>query len=416
MRTGPGTRPRSAPGPRPAPAPHDAPEPHGGSGPRIAPAVIHEHITDAIKAPDLIRLTGDVVLARFETMKVYAALGAVRSLLRRGRVVPGQTLVDSSSGIYALALAMACHRYGLRCRIVASTTVDAAMRAQLEILGATVDAMPPSRSLRLDQESRVRHVRRLLAERPDFHWMRQYHDGIHHEGYREFADLLTEALPEGPLTVVGAVGTGASTGGLARALRESGRSVRLVGIQPFGSVTFGSERFEDPEAIIAGIGSSIPFGNVRHELYDTVHWLDFRHAMAGAVGLLREHAVFAGLSTGAAHLTASWEAARAPGRLHLVLGADTGHRYAERVFARHAEALDPAGLRPRTITSPAGLRPPWSVMEWAGRAAPSAARTAGEDEDAEGDEAAGPAGPAAGARATAEGGAPSPVPTVELLS
>ncbi|MEU3055162.1 pyridoxal-phosphate dependent enzyme [Streptomyces griseus] len=375
---------------------------HGTRPPRPAAATVHEHITDAVKTPDLIRLSDDVVLARFETMKVYAALGAVRSLLRRGRVVPGQTLVDSSSGIYALALAMACHRYGLRCHIVASTTVDATMRAQLEILGATVDAMPPSQSLRLDQELRVRHVRRLLAERPDFHWMRQYHDGVHHEGYREFAELLTETLPEGPLTVVGAVGTGASTGGLARALRESGRSVRLVGIQPFGSVTFGSERFEDPEAIIAGIGSSIPFGNVRHELYDTVHWLDFRHAMAGAVGLLREHAVFAGLSTGAAHLTAAWEAARDPGRLHLVLGADTGHRYAERVFARHAEALDPAGLRPRAIASTAELRPPWSVMEWAGRAAPEAARTTEGDVPS-------PSSPPASSSSA------SPVTTVELL-
>ncbi|CAO0833015.1 Cysteine synthase OS=Streptomyces microflavus OX=1919 GN=Smic_06580 PE=4 SV=1 [Streptomyces microflavus] len=361
-----------------------------GARQSAATATVHEHIADAVKSPDLIRLDGDVVLARFETMKVYAALGAVRSLLRRGRVVPGQTLVDSSSGIYAVALAMACHRYGLRCHIVASTTVDATMLAQLEILGATVDRMPPSQSLRLDQELRVRHVRRLLAERPDFHWMRQYHDAVHHEGYREFADLLTASLPEGPLTVVGAVGTGASTGGLARALRESGRAVRLVGIQPFGSVTFGSEQFSDPEAIIAGIGSSIPFGNVHHELYDTVHWLDFRHAMAGAVGLLRRHAVFAGLSTGAAHLAASWEAERNPGRLHLVLGADTGHRYAERVFTRHTEALDPAGLRPRPIASLEALRPPWSVMEWGRRAAPEAARLP-------------------------EQGSPAPVPTVEML-
>ncbi|MFE2597605.1 pyridoxal-phosphate dependent enzyme [Streptomyces sp. NPDC059396] len=327
-------------------------------------ARIHEHITDAMKAPDLIRLGGNTVLARFETMKVYAALGAVRTLLRRGRIVPGQTLIDSSSGIYALALAMACHRYGLRCHIVASTTVDSVMRAQLEILGATVDQMPPSESLRLDQERRVRHVRELLARRPDFHWMRQYHDAVHYAGYREFAELVTEALPEGPLTVVGAVGTGASTGGLVRALRGSGRAVRLVGIQPFGSVTFGSERFTDPEAIIAGIGSSIPFENVRHELYDTLHWVDFRHAMAGAVGLLREHAVFAGLSTGAAHLVAGWEADRDPGRQHLVIGADTGHRYAERVFARHAEALDGRALRPRRIRALDELRPPWSVMEW----------------------------------------------------
>ncbi|WP_411757521.1 pyridoxal-phosphate dependent enzyme [Streptomyces venezuelae] len=332
--------------------------------PYAIPAPVHDHITDAIKAPDLLRLSGNVVLARFETLKVYAALGAVRTLLERGTVKPGQTLVDSSSGIYALALAMACHRYGLRCHIVASTTVDATMRAQLEVLGATVDQMSPSEDLRLDQEGRVRRVRGLLAERPGMHWMRQYHDAVHYTGYREFAALVDRALPDVPLTVVGAVGTGSSSGGLVEALRGRDRDVRLLGVQPFGSVTFGSEGFSDPEAIIAGIGSSIPFDNVHHDLYDTLHWLDFRHAMAGAVGLLRDHAVFAGLSTGAAHLVASWEAARDPERTHLVIGADTGHRYTDRVFARHREALDPRTLKPHQITDLADLTPPWSAMEW----------------------------------------------------
>ncbi|MFI6088267.1 pyridoxal-phosphate dependent enzyme [Streptomyces sp. NPDC051218] len=334
------------------------------AAPAAPAATVHGHITDAMKAPDLLRLSDNVVLARFETMKVYAALGAVRTLLERGTVRPGQTLVDSSSGIYALALAMACHRYGLGCHIVASTTVDAAMRSQLEILGATVDQMPPSDSLRLDQERRVRRVRQLLGERTDMHWMRQYHDGVHYTGYEEFADLVDAALPDAPLTVVGAVGTGASTGGLVQPLRQRGREVRLLGLQPFGSVTFGSEDFSDPEAIIAGIGSSIPFDNVRHDLYDTLHWVDFRHAMAGAVDLLRAHAVFAGLSTGAAHLVTAWEAARNPDRMHLVIGADTGHRYTERVFARHQEALDPRTLKPHQITDLTDLALPWSAMEW----------------------------------------------------
>ncbi|WP_051116457.1 pyridoxal-phosphate dependent enzyme [Amycolatopsis nigrescens] len=332
-----------------------------------ASATVHEHITDAIKSPSLIRLAPNVVLARFETMKVYAALGAVRTLLDRGTVRPGQTLVDSSSGIYALALAMACHRYGLRCHIVASTTVDAGMRAQLEVLGAEVDQMPPSEDLRLDQERRVRRVRQLLAQRPDMHWMRQYHDAVHYAGYAELAELVAAALPPGPVTVVGSVGTGASTGGLVERLRLDDPDVRLLGVQPFGSVTFGSERFPDPDAIIAGIGSSIPFENVRHRLYDRLHWLGFSHAMAGAVGLLREHAVFAGLSTGAAYLATRWEARRHPERTHLVIGADTGHRYVERVFSRHAEALDPAVLWPSEIGSLAELTPPWSTMDWARR-------------------------------------------------
>ncbi|MEV0680212.1 pyridoxal-phosphate dependent enzyme [Actinosynnema sp. NPDC050436] len=332
-----------------------------------APPTVHDHITDAIRTPSLVRLSPNTVLIRFETLKVYAALGAVRHLLDTGVLRPGQAVVDSSSGIYALALAMACHRHGLRCHIVASTTVDDALRAQLEILGVTVDRMPPSDDLRLDQNRRVARVRELLARDPDLHWMRQYHDPVHHLGYTELADLLRSALPGEPLTVVGSVGTGASTGGLTRSLRRHDPRVRLVGVQPFGSVTFGSEHFTDPDAIIAGIGSAIPFDNVHHELYDRIHWMDFQHAMAAAVDLMRTHAVFAGLSTGTAHLAATWEAERDPLRTHVVIGADTGHRYTERVFTRHREALDPALLAPVQITSLEELAPPWAAIDWARR-------------------------------------------------
>lgn len=325
---------------------------------------IHEHITDAIKTPALVRLASNMVLVRFETLKVYAALGAVRSLLARGVVRKGQTVVDSSSGIYALALAMACKRYGLGCHVVASTTVDATTRAQLEVLGVTIDQMPPSDNLRLDQHRRVARVKELLACDPSLYWMRQYHDPVHYLGYAELAEMLREALPGTRLTVVGSVGTGSSTGGLTESLRQDDPDVRLVGVQPFGSVSFGSQLLSDPEAIIAGIGSAITFENVHHELYDRIHWLDFRHAMSATIDLLREHAVFAGLSTGAAHLVARWEADQDPSRTYVVLGPDTGHRYTEKVFARHREALDPATLVPLEISSLDELAQPWSAMDW----------------------------------------------------
>ncbi|MFH8796023.1 cysteine synthase family protein [Streptomyces sp. NPDC017941] len=333
--------------------------------------MIHPHIADALKLPDLVRLTDGVVLIRFESMKIYSALAAVRHLLERGTIRPGQTLIDSSSGIYAYALALACHRYGMRCHIVASTTVDTSTRAQLEILGATVDQVSPSKNLKLDQELRVRRVREILAEHPGWHWMRQYHDDIHYLGYHEVADRITATFPEAALTVVGGVGSGASTGGLVERLRATDPSVRLVGVQPFGSVTFGSQDHRDPEAIIAGIGSSIAFDNVRHHLYDALHWLDFTHAMSGTIALLREHAVFAGLSTGAGYLAATHEARHHPDRLHLVIGADTGHRYVERVFARHPEALDPAALRPVEVSGPQEMTMPWSTMPWRRAARPA---------------------------------------------
>ncbi|MGW7428684.1 pyridoxal-phosphate dependent enzyme [Streptomyces sp. NPDC054861] len=327
-----------------------------------------QHIAEAIGRPDLIRLDDRLVCLRFETMKVVSALAAVRHLLDTGAVRRGDTLLDSSSGIYAYALALACHRHGMRCHIVGSTTVDRTLRVQLAVLGATLERMEPCDDLKLDQKRRVERIHEILAEHPEYHWMRQYHDDIHYLGYRPIADRVREATGTDALTVVGGVGSGASTGALARYLREAPdgapTDVELVGVQPYGSVTFGAEHIADPEIIIAGIGSSIPFGNVSHALYDTLHWISFDAALAGSVDLLRRHAVFAGLSTGAAYLAARHEHTRTPDRTILFLAPDTGHRYVDTVFTRHREASPLTTLTPHEATHQDDLALPWSRMPW----------------------------------------------------
>ncbi|MDN3244567.1 MULTISPECIES: pyridoxal-phosphate dependent enzyme [unclassified Streptomyces] len=331
------------------------------------------HISEAIGRPDLIRLDDSLVCLRFETMKVVSALAAVRHLLDTGTVRRGDTLIDSSSGIYAYALALACHRYGMHCHIVGSTTVDHTLRTQLDVLGAHLEQMQPSTDLKLDQSRRVARVREILREHPDYHWMRQYHDDVHYLGYEAVAERIQEETGAGSLTLVGGVGSGASTGALAHYLRKRSVDVRLVGVQPFGSVTFGSDHVADPEIIIAGIGSSIPFGNVRHDLYDTVHWLAFDAALAGSVDLLRRHAVFAGLSSGAAYLAARWERGEEPQRTAVFIAADTGHRYVDTVFVRHTEAARVEDLAPRQVSGTDELALPWSRLNWNGSPAPGAA-------------------------------------------
>ncbi|MER6987626.1 pyridoxal-phosphate dependent enzyme [Saccharopolyspora hirsuta] len=334
-----------------------------------------DHVADSIGQPDLIRVEDGLVCLRFETMKVVSALGAVRHLLDRGAVRPGDTLLDSSSGIYAYALALACHRYGLHCYIVGSTTVDDTLRTQLAVLGASLEQMEPTSDLKLDQSRRVQRIGEILEENPHFHWMRQYHDDIHYLGYRAVAEELERELgPEG-VTIVGGVGSGASTGALAGFLREKSDDVQLVGVQPFGSITFGSEHVADPDIIIAGIGSSIPFGNVAHDRYDIIHWISFRAALSGSIDLLRRHAIFAGLSTGAAYLAARWERAENPDRTAVFIAADTGHRYTGSVFSRHREAVDLASLAPHQVPALEELAMPWSRMNWNRAPGPRAATT-----------------------------------------
>jgi len=328
------------------------------------PAVLYDHLAEAIKDPDAVRVGDDLICLRFETMKVYSALEAVRHLLDTGAVRAGDTLIDSSSGMYAHALALACHRYGMKCHIVGSTTVDRTLKIQLEILGATVEQVPSSNNLQLDQNLRVRRIREILRANPTYHWMQQYHDAIHYLGYTAVAELIGELVPTGPLSLVGGVGTGASTGAVAEFLRAQGRDVDLVGVQPFGSMTFGAEHTRDPDMIIAGIGSSIEFRNVRHELYDRLHWVSFEYAMSAAVDLLRSSGVFAGLSAGAAYLCAVWERSCDSSRRHVFIAADTGNRYVDSAFSRYAEAYPMDSMRPREISSLDDLAVPWSVMSW----------------------------------------------------
>ncbi|WP_229906879.1 hypothetical protein [Streptomyces vinaceus] len=49
-------------------------------------------------------------------------------------------------------------------------------RTRLAVLGATMEHMEPWSDLKLDQRRRVERVHEVLAEHPEYHWMRQYHD------------------------------------------------------------------------------------------------------------------------------------------------------------------------------------------------------------------------------------------------
>ena len=330
--------------------------------------MVFDHISEAIKFPALVRLGPNFFVARFETMKVYSTLAAVKALLETGRIDRETTLIDSSSGIYAYALALACHRYGLKCHIVGSRTVDRTLLTQLQILGATVEQVQTEGSLKLDQKRRVEIVSGLLAANPDYYWMRQYHDDIHYLGYEPVARQIEDAIGTSDLTLVASVGSGCSSGGLISSLRQVNNDVRLIGVQPFGSVTFGSEHVEDPGIIIAGIGSSIPFDNVHHALYDAIHWVSFDYGFHGTIALLREHAVFAGLSSGCCYLVAAREAREHPGRNILFVAPDMGHRYVIDVYARYAEAMPIEGLSPNIISDVSDLELPWACMTWARRA------------------------------------------------
>ena len=322
------------------------------------------HIADALKTPDIVKLKNNLYIARFESMKIFSTLHAVGKLLENGVINSNTTLIDSSSGIYDYALALACHKYGLDCHIVASKAVDTSMRIQLQLLGAYVEGVPSAGSLKHDQNYRVEKVEKLIKERKNYYWMQQYHNDIHYCGYEEFAKIIIEELDCKEMTVVGGVGSGCSTGAVGIYLRQKNVTVNLCGIQPFSSITFGSQEVGDPEIIIAGIGSAIDFQNVKYNNYDSIDWLSFDVCLSGTIELMRKHAVFAGLSSGGSYCVGSREVRLRPDIPCLIIAPDTGHRYVETVFTRHEEAKEVDLFEPVIISASSELSLPWSRYQW----------------------------------------------------
>ncbi len=324
---------------------------------------MYNHISDAIKKPHLIKLKNNLYVARFESMKIYSTLFAVKKLLEDGIINKDSILIDSSSGIYAYALALACHKYKIKCHIVASKTVDKNIKSQLNLLGAIVEGVDSAGTLKLDQELRVKKVKKIIKENNNYYWMQQYHDDIHYEGYKEFSELLLDEFDSEELTLVGGVGSGCSTGATATYLRESGKKVSLYGLQPYGSVTFGCEHVEDPEIIIAGIGSAIEFSNVKHSNYDYIDWLSFDLCKAGAIKLMKNHAIFAGLSSGGSFYVAEKLNKLTPNKPCIFIAPDMGHRYVDDVYLSD-EVSHTEPNEPKFITSADELSLPWSRIKW----------------------------------------------------
>jgi cysteine synthase len=228
-----------------------------------------------------------------------------------------------------------------------------------------VEPAASAANLKMDQENRVKRIEQIIAQRSDVHWMAQYHDDIHYQGYKEFAELIAANFDSKKLTLIGGVGSGCSTGATASFLRDMNIETTLHGVQPFGSVTFNSQHVEDPDIIIAGIGSSIEFKNVRYSLYDHIHWISFDYSRHGAVDMLKKHGVFAGLSAGACYTVANWCAPLVTDDQPCIfIAADMGHRYSEAVFETHQDARPVEGLFPNLVQNFDQLQLDWCCMHW----------------------------------------------------
>lgn len=274
--------------------------------------------------PTMIELRPNLWAARFKLMKRVNAFGVVRRARREGLLPPKGTVVETTSGSMGIGLAEVCKEDGYRCLLVTDESAfDDAIRKTLEDLGAEVVVVPKEADPRAIQSSRLKRLAELRATLTGSYWTNQYDNPLNADTYAPVAAEILKRLGSVD-TLVCTVGSGASSCGIERGLREHDCDPRLVGVDIRGSVLFG---LPNGERRIRGMGNGIHPANVDHTSYDEVHWLSDAAVIAATRRLRSTYGVDVGPTSGAAFLVAEWKHRFAPSKIVCTVFPDAGDRY-----------------------------------------------------------------------------------------
>ncbi|ESX09181.1 hypothetical protein X766_33740 [Mesorhizobium sp. LSJC255A00] len=323
--------------------------------------------SDAYALPSIIRCETNLYLAQFAFMKLLPAKYIIEQALAQGTLTPGMKVLETSSGTFALGLAVVCRERGFQLEIFTDPVMDRGLENRLNSLGAEVVIITEKAQQGGYQRSRLDalHARMTQLGHSCF-WPRQYETPDNPAAYKLFADQISGMLGA-DITLVGSVGSGGSTCGTIGRLRQKAPGARLVGVDTFNSVIFGQP---DGERKLRGLGNSLVPKNVKHELYDEVHFISAPLAFAATRTLHERHAVFAGPTSGASYIVGRWRARQYPRESVVVICPDEGHRYVEAVYDKEwlqqNACLNEAGVleAPATENHPSTALPPWNRYLW----------------------------------------------------
>lgn len=325
--------------------------------------------TEAYQLPRLVRLGPNLFGAAFALMKLIPARYILRKAEQDGRLEPGTTVVETTSGTFGLALAMQTAQMGRPLVLVSDPVIDERLARRLVDLGAEVDRVPAAAGAVPGgyQAARLARLAQRQAELPASFCPEQYTNPDNPRSYAAVAELLLESLGQVD-RLVGPVGSGGSMCGTSTYLRSVLPECRAVAVDTHGSVLFGHP---DRSRELRGLGMSLQPANLDHRVFDEVHWVSAGAAYAATRELHRRHALFQGPTSGAAYLVARTVAAADPAALTVVMLPDEGHRYVDTVY-------DDGWLAGRDTTVPAGPVPagpvpvdrpddpagPWTSFAW----------------------------------------------------
>ena len=277
----------------------------------------YNNILETIGNTPLVKLnkvveTDALVLAKVETfnpgnsIKDRMALKMIEDAEIDGKLKPGGTIIEGTSGNTGMGLALAAIQKGYKCVFVLADKQSKEKMDILRAVGAEVVVCPTD----VPPESKLSYysvAKRLTEETPNSWYVNQYDNPSNTQAHYESTGPEIWDQTDGKIThlVVG-VGTGGTISGSAKYLKEKNPNIKIWGIDTYGSVFkkyHETGEFDEKEIysyITEGIGEDILPKNVNFDLIDHFEKVTDKDGAIYTRRIAREEGIFVGYSAGSA--------------------------------------------------------------------------------------------------------------------
>jgi cystathionine beta-synthase len=268
--------------------------------------------TPLIKLNKTVKEVPALVLAKVETfnpghsIKDRMALKMVEDAEKQGRIKPGGTFIECTSGNTGMGIALAACVKGYKCIFTTSDKQSKEKFDMLRAVGAEVIVCPTNVEP-TDPQSYYSVAERLSKEIPNSCWLNQYDNPSNAVAHYESTGPEIWNQTDGKIThlIVG-VGTGGTISGTAKYLKEKNPEIKIWGIDTYGSVFKKYHEtgiFDESEIysyITEGIGEDILPKNVDFSLIDYFEKVTDKDGALATRALAKDEGLLLGYSAGSA--------------------------------------------------------------------------------------------------------------------
>ena len=311
----------------------------------------HDDILTTIGNTPLVRLNSvtsglePTVLAKVEffnpggSVKDRIGWPIIEDAEREGRLRPGGTIIEATSGNTGVGLAIAAAIKGYRCIFVMPDKMSQEKILLLRAYGARVVVTPTAVEPE-DPRSYYSVARRLVEETPNSILANQYYNPVNPQAHYDTTGPEIWEQTSGRIThLIAGMGTGGTITGVSRFLKQQNPAIQIIGVDPIGSILFELHRSGKYTAAegykVEGIGEDFLPGTTDLSAIDEIIQVNDRESLLMTRRLVREEGIFSGGSCGAAVIGAVKYIQKhqlSSDAVVVVILPDSGSRYLSKVF------------------------------------------------------------------------------------